>query len=203
MKREDFDIFYKEVISPCIDGIKENAESIFQNVSCIDVKKNAADKIFSNYQKKRDYVRCNYMSKLGTVALDRHKVASCMVYAVLKANPLKIDRMIPGLPENIMLANEYLAFFVALNIIEMYKLDEFEYKEEYEIILPRTSHEEVQQENTYESNICRNFYYIKLENIEKYDVLSFANVFFLLEKYTDTYMRMRKAEEELDQMRNK
>lgn len=134
------------------------------------------------------------MSKENPVALDRHKVAACMVYAILKVSPIKVNMWISNLPEKIVLANEYLAFYTALNIIEMYKLDEFNDENidrDYQIIVPRTYHEDENPQNTYESNLCKAWYYIKIDNIEKFDTLGYANVFFLLEKYTDTYLKLK------------
>ena len=135
------------------------------------------------------------MTKKATVSLDRHKVASCMIYAILKANPLKVDRMVRNLPEKVLLANEYLAFFVALNIIEMYKLDEMREKgveSSYQIIIPKTYHEDDEENNTYEGNFCKSLYYLSMENINKYDVFAYADILFLLEKYTDTYLELIK-----------
>lgn len=137
------------------------------------------------------------MTKKATVALDRHKVASCMIYAILKSKPFKVNRMVRNLPEKILLANEYLAFFVALNIVEMYKLDEMRDKgveSNYQIIIPRTYHEDDEENNTYESNFCKSLYYLSMENIKRYDVFAYADILFLLEKYTDTYLELKAAD---------
>lgn len=136
------------------------------------------------------------MSKETPVALDRHKVASCMVYAILKSNPIKVNMWLPNLPEKIILANEYPAFYTALNIIEMYKLDEFHDKDihnGYQIIVPKTYHENENSKNTCESNLCKAWYYIKIDDMGKFDALGYANVFFLLEKYTDMYLKFQKV----------
>lgn len=82
MRIEDYNDFYDKVIKQCIDGIMKYAENL-QFDSGIQVRDNSKDKIYKNYQKKRDYVRSNYMSKKTEVSLDRHKVSSCMIYAIL------------------------------------------------------------------------------------------------------------------------
>lgn len=200
MKREDYNDFYDKVIKKCIIGIKEYADKRLSDSSCLTDQRNARKRIFKNYQNKRDFVISNYMSKTSTVALDRHKVAACMIYAILKAKPLKVNRMIANLPEKILLCNEYLAFFVALNIIEMYKKDELlenGITDDYEIIIPKSYHEDDTPNNTYESNLCKSLYYISMTNVKQYDVFAYADILFLLEKYTDTYIELVKTQKNL------
>lgn len=204
MKKQDFNTFFSEVILKCMDDLKTYAQTELPLVDCVSGKKNIDKKIFRYYQRKRDFIRYNYMSRKTPVALDRHKVAACMVYAILKAYPLKINKWIADLPEKIVLANEYLAFYVALNMIEMYELDtlkEREIKRDFQIIVPKTYHEEDNPQNTYESNLCKAWYYIKINNIERFDILGYANVFFLLQKYTDSYMDLMKTKKELEMER--
>jgi len=200
MKKHDFDVFFETVISKCIEDLETYSKTQFPNKDVFSKKKNMRKSIFHNYQNKRDFIKHNYMSKEAPVALDRHKVAACMVYAILKSNPLKINMWILNLPEKIVLANEYLAFYVALNIIEMYKKDEFNDKGiffDYQIIIPKTYHEDNNPQNTYESNLCKAWYYIKINSIKNFDVLAYANVFFLLQKYTDTYLEMEMIKEKM------
>lgn len=200
MKIDDYNDFYDKVINECIIGIESYANHQLPNSNCLTIQKNARKKIFKNYQNKRDFVVSNYMTKKTAVALDRHKVASCMIFAILKAKPIKINRMISNLPEKILLGNEYLAFFVALNIIEMYKFDELQENgitEDYEIIIPKSYHEGHSKDNTYESNFCKSLYYISMTNIKQYDVFAYADILFLLEKYTDTYIELVRVQENL------
>lgn len=132
----------------------------------------------------RDYVRCNYMSKKVDVALDRHKVAACMMYAVLKAKPLMVSRKTPRLDEKLLLANEYLALYAALNILVMYKMNQYQLREgEYEILFPDTYCNDLS--NDYATNYCRTLYYVSIGNLNRFDVFAHANILFLLEKYTD------------------
>lgn len=181
MKKSDYDDFFSVVIQKCIDKVLDEAEPY----QCAGERKNSQYRIYQYYQSRRDAVKDKYMDKKADVSLDRHKVASCMIYAILKAEPIKINRFIPNLPERILLANEYLAFFVALNIVEMYKKDESEEKENFEIILPRTYHETAENQQDFLCNICKALYYVRLKGIEKFDVFAYSSILFLLEKYTD------------------
>lgn len=191
MKKKDYEDFYETVIDPCINDIIILATDEVNNSSVVQPKKNIKQKIFRFYQNKRNSIVSNYMKKKSPVALDRHKVAACMVYAILKANPLKINRLHEKLPEKILLANEYLSFYIALNILEMYKLDALSTTEDegqdidYQILQPLTTYEDEYPENTFDSYLCRALYYIKIDNINKFDVFAYANIFFLIEKYTD------------------
>lgn len=194
MKYSDYNDFYQKVIQKCIDGIFTLASQYKLEQDCINLRKNLQDKIYRNYQKKRDYIRSNYMTKKADVALDRHKVASCMIYAILKTKPLKVNRFVRNLPEKILLSNEYLAFFVALNIIEMYRVDKNKDEgnnDKFQIIVPKTYLEKNEPDNTYESNFCKSLYYLSMENIEKFDVFAYADILFLLEKYTDIYLVLK------------
>lgn len=182
MIKEDYIDFFERVIRPCIDKIIEETaqyECCYRGEKCKQY-------IYSHYQNKRDFVKDKYMKKSEVAALDRHKVAACMMYAILKTKPIMVNRFVPDLPEKALLANEYLAFFVALNIIEMYKKDESEEKKPSEIVLPKTYHEDSEKNSDFLSNTCKALYYIRLQGIEKFDVFAYASVLFLLEKYTDT-----------------
>lgn len=193
MTIKDYDDFYEEVIVKCIKDICDYHSLRYPDIPALQLKENRKKEIFQFYQKKRDFIKYNYMAKTNLVALDRHKVASCMVFAILKACPFKINRFISDLPEEILLANEYLAFFVALNIIEMYKLDDLKVEEGFQIIIPQTYHEKEDSANTYESNLCKAWYYIRIDDIEKFDVFAYANIFFLLQKYTEVFEKLYKG----------
>lgn len=199
MKIQDYHNFYEVVIDACLKAIEEKAHQFSATEVCLKRRGNIEKNIFHHYQVKRDFIRCNYMTKKSEVALDRHKVASCMIYAILKAKPFKVNLMVNDLPEEILMANEYLAFFVAINIVEMYRIqvfDESNFLENVqpyrnsEIIIPKTYHEMVDPSNTYESSFCRSLYYLSIDNVNRYDVFAYANILFLLEKYTDVYAEL-------------
>lgn len=200
MKFQDYKDFYEKVIKCDITIIENYAQQIDISPKSITLRKNSEKNIYKFYQEKRDYVRCNYMSKSIEVSLDRHKVAACMLYAILKAEPLKINRLVPGLPEKILMSNEYLAVHVAFNIIEMYKLDELGMNSNYQLFVPKTYNEQENKDNDYMCNMCRALYYLKIDNINKFDILAYANIFFLLEKYTDVFLKSQNSDETHEQM---
>lgn len=198
MELHDYNKYYDEVISSYISSIKDLDE-----YNCLKpIRKKSKRKIYTYYQKKRDELIRIYMKKPVT-ALDRHKVASCMAYAILKEKVIRVNKMKPDLPDHLLMANEFLAFTIALNIIELYKyndnMDENNF--EYSIIVPKTYHE---NDNgniifpTFIRNICKYFYYI--QRIKYYDVFAYSTVFFQLEKYTDTII---KTDQKIEKLKNK
>lgn len=92
MKIEDFEDFCLKVIDAYIKDIEDYEEKI--DCKCIKVRTHAKSRIFKYYQRKRDIIKNNYMEKTA-VSLDRHKVAACMMYAVLRSRVLRVNEFIP------------------------------------------------------------------------------------------------------------
>lgn len=179
MERSVFDRFKNEVIlTYCAELKREDTQGALR------FNEKAIDKVYIFYQKKRDLLRKNYMAK-GTEALDRHKVASCFIYAILKAKIIKVNRLIPDLPQKILMANQYLAFYVAMNIIDMYKRDEDIKYKDFKLVAPKTYHEDLRPNiNCFIHNTCIGLYHIK--DINNFDIFAYATIMFQMEKYTDT-----------------
>ncbi len=183
MKIDDYNSFFEEIIMKAINDIKKMEKQLMGDIEVLKIK-NCRKKIFYFYQKKRDYIRSNYMTKEYNVALDRHKVASCMLFAILKARPFSVNRNVE-LDERLLLANEYLAFYAALNIIANYRMSvDGRQEDACQILFPETYQEKIGSID-YLSNMCRNLYFLSMEDIDRYDVLAYSNILFLLEKYTD------------------
>lgn len=188
MKFEDYDNFYQHVILGYINELRE----FDSQCHALTFNSGAYKSIYNYYEKKRIEIRNVYMSD-ASKPIDRHKTAASMMYAILRAKVFKVNRAISCLPEPLRLANEYLAFYVAMNIIEQYKrTDEIDGKklsENYQLIIPNTSYESQanqmtgEVDNSFVSSICLTLANIK--NLKYFDVFSYATVMFLLEKNTD------------------
>ena len=137
--------------------------------------------IFNYYESFRKDMRRLYMAE-ESKPMDRHKIAANMMIAILKARPIKINLMIPNLPLELLLANEYLSFCCALDIVEIYRRDAG--NEKFSLILPGTYIEEEDDRTSYIQNICKALYYIHKPSLS--DTLAYANILFMIEKYTDT-----------------
>lgn len=180
MQINDYDDFCEKVICFYIHEILEYAKQ--ENCQeCIKFNVHSKKKIYVNYQRKRDEIKNNYMEPPAK-ALDRHKVASCMLYAVLKSRVFRINKIKKKLPYYILMANEYLAVYVAINIIEQYKRDELGKDSEYKIVFPETYHENKEEVCPYLSNLCKGLYYLNPKHI---DIFAYSTIFFFMERYTD------------------
>lgn len=115
-------------------------------------------------------------------ALDRHKVAACMLYAILQGKVFNINKIKRTLPYQILMANEYLAVFIAMNIVEQYKRDELGNNSTYKLVFPRTYHETDKNPNDFLDNLCKSLYYIKPSQI---NIFAYSMIFFFMERYTD------------------
>lgn len=181
MKLEDYDDFCKKVILLYVEEIMLFAED--NNCKdCIKFNPCSLKKVFAYYQSKRDEIKNHYMS-LPAKALDRHKVAACMLYAILKSKVFRINKIKKTLPYQILMANEYLAVYIAINIIEQYKVDELGNNLTYKLVFPLTYHENDEKCSAFLDNLCKGLYYIKPDRI---NIFAYSTIFFLMEKYTDT-----------------
>lgn len=108
-----------------------------------------------------------------------------MMYAVLKSRVLKINRFIPHLPHRLLMANEYLAVYVGLNIIGQYRISDGLEEPESRLILPVTYHEIDSEESDFPDSFCKALYYLRYR-LRNMDIFAYANILFFIEKYTDT-----------------
>ena len=150
------------------------------NGKALQIRNGRLKLVYYFYESYRKTVRRLYMEQESN-PMDRHKIASIMMISLLKARPIKVNRRIGGLPLPLLLANEFLAFYCGLNVVELYKSEHL--KTEYLLILPST-YIEGEGETSYIENTCKALYYSKRFSIN--DVFSYANIYFFLEKYTDT-----------------
>lgn len=187
MKYGDYESFYHTVIKEYINELLD----FDSKCNALSINKTAYKSIYKFYEKKRIEIRTIYMAD-ASKPIDRHKTAACMMYAILRAKVFKINKSIPCLPEPIRLANEYLAFYVAINIIEQYKRTDADENKDYLLIIPSTFYESQNNQmtgevnNSFVSSICLTLANIK--NIKYFDVFSYATIMFLLEHNTDNIL---------------
>lgn len=200
MKFEDYDNFYNKVILGYINELIE----FDSECKALTFNKKAYKNIYNYYEKKRIEIRNVYMLD-SSKPIDRHKTSACMIYAILRSSVFRVNKSIPCLPEPLRLANEYLAFYVAMNIIEQYKrtdtLNGKKINVDYHLIIPTTSYESQSNQMTGEvdssfiSSICLTLANIK--NLKYFDIFSYATIMFFLEKNTDNIIYRDKIIEDL------
>ena len=185
MTKAKFIDIYKNVLSAYVLDI-ENIEKGIKK-KCLKFNSRKAMKIYDFYENKRRYVRRYFMEKENQL-IDRHKIGAIFMYAVLKSKPFSVNKLIPNLPDQLLMANEYLALYMGLSIVESYReYDNTTVKNQVsgKLILPCTYHGGTLQDcgEEYVNNICKALYYIKNPNY--FDIFAYADILFLLEKYTD------------------
>lgn len=178
MEKETYEKIWKNIVVPIYKNISNGDNNIFIN-------EKSKNKIFKRYIKIRDNIKKKYMEDSNS-NIDRHKIASIMMVAIEEVYPIKVSkkyifqlwRSKKELDMRYVYANEILAFFTALSIIENYKDYGIDGKIEMtrnSITLPETFNE-----SDYAMNTCIDLYFGKRS--KNINILTFSNVFFLLEK---------------------
>lgn len=216
MDRVKYTDFFNEVIYPFVCEFESIDKNYFNKDKCTALRYNKIAKktIYHFYEKKRKEIRSVFMN-LENRPMDRHKIGAVMMYAVLRSNLFFVNRLVPHLPHKILMANEFIAINIGLNIVEMYRCDDCVRADQeksgdmsiksasieqsrYEIKIPVTYHDanllsEDSQVSSYEyiNNICKALYYIK--NKKNFDIFAYSNILFLLEKYTDDIKKLQES----------
>lgn len=107
--RDSYQIFYQKIIVPVIDEYCANDYGI-------EVKPDAEKLIWINYVKFNRHCREEYMWNPDKLA-DRHKIASCYIYAILKADVLACSLSKQYKDEKNLLLNERLALCFGMTLL--------------------------------------------------------------------------------------
>lgn len=190
MKYSDFAIISKEIIVKYYEELK-NLDNDKYKGKAIHLKPYKLNLIYFFYEYERKKIRRLYMSQ-EKKPMDRHKIASNIMCAILKSKVIRVNRLCPNLPNKILMANEYLAFFTAINILELYKIEEG--FDNYRIVFPETYIVE-EIEDSYTENTCKALYYTKHFDIGT--IFSYANILFLLEKNTEVELGLPRKKQEV------
>lgn len=193
MNKQEFQELWDKCILPSFKKLEEQDSSIFlregsQEVLCRtynDIKNTAKRRFMKVYDKG--------------VVLDRHKVAACLANAIVIDKPVckKLDESYSGNEDDFMIANEALAFGVALSILRAFielKLeragDQFGMKQraykqicERDFVFPETI-----MDVSYPVTVCWAWHHNVLSGF--FDLLGTANLFFMIENYSvEVYSR--------------
>lgn len=188
MTKEGFQVLCSDVIFPYIEELMKLDSASGSN--CLKIKERRISQIYRNYEAKRKVIRRFFM-KLEEKPMDRHKIGSVFMYSILKSRVLKVTKLDKQtIPHKLLMANEYLAVYVALSIVESYRIDENGYTgetgfEKFCLIMPET----FKSSDTYVDNLCKALYYLR--NGKEFDIFAYANILFLLEAYTNKCQELR------------
>lgn len=180
-----FNDIWNKGISPLLDYYCERINGLSLKKSKDGIK----DDIWKNYEKYNNECR-NYMKK-GIERLDRHKVSSCYIFAIIESDPF-INRD-PIEDEKIYVAIEQLAITIGLKILQGFltskndRNNEPRSADEYErdvaifgdgFVFPE---EDEVGHGVYRNNFATELYFTAKE--KKYNVLSLSHSLYLLEMY--------------------
>lgn len=177
--RDSYQIYYQKIIVPVIDEYCANDYGI-------EVKPDAEKLIWINYVKFNRHCREEYMWNPDKLA-DRHKIASCYIYAILKTDVLACSLSKQYKDEKNLLLNERLALCFGMTLLRALILGNAkELKDEEvrqlvkkafygEFLFPKVNH------GNYKQNLLLQLYYTKKEG--NYNILALADSLYLIENY--------------------
>lgn len=178
----DFTIYekiWKNSIKPQVERMLSVDDDI------IFKEEQTKEKIWLTYEDYKNKVH-TYM-RYPDGRIDRHKVASVMLYSIIINKPFEL-KLIPVKREvnsSALLANEILGFNTALAIVWSFIMEDAKEKSDKNkieifkegFIFPECQHD------SYEANIYKMLYYSNIN--QRYDIFAFAQILFLIEAYTE------------------
>lgn len=176
---DSYQKYYQQIIEPVINEYCSKEYGI-------EVRPDNQELIWKNYVKFNRHCREEYMNNPEKLT-DRHKIASCYIYAILQADVLHCPLSKQLGDRTNLLLNERLALCFGMSLLRAMvrgkakgiKSEEIKEKVlkafEGEIMFPKTNH------GDYKENLLFQLYYTKKEG--NYNILSLADSIFLIENY--------------------
>lgn len=176
MTRIKYGEIWEKAIKPDIEIIKKN-----KNLRLVYELNVLKEKIYESYEKIRTIVHTYMADKQGKI--DRHKIASCFVFALKEVKPFEIiiESSDSKIPVKIYLVNELLALKTGLSIIMSYIMDN-----ENKQIQESFSHGfkfPVCRHDNYVNYLLQDLYYSFQVN-KCFDIFTFSNLLFMIEEYS-------------------
>lgn len=187
---DEFDIIWDKVVCRLTVELSKDYNLKYKNLN------NCRRRARKLYRKYKDIFIKSYMY-WNTDKIDKHKSAACYMKSLLVIKPIYIpflERIKIGLVpskskydfnviETLLLINEYLAFSVGVTIVDCYiarnyEEDKSKHPLEHCICIPTPFHD---GEDEYIKDVCLDLYYTPTRLI---NIVTYANIFFLLEKYS-------------------
>lgn len=206
--KDEFDKIWVNIVLPLLDKYCRKYGLKCKHRRYIETR------VWHSYNNLRDLFIKKYM-RYDVKNIDRHKIAACMMKAILNTKPFyiplnirfgilftknKLNKLFktpePYACDNninnyIFYANEYLALSVALSIIDGYIQADSEKDMKHGMILPDPFSDD---DPDYLLDVCIDLHF---SGHRKINIVTFANVFFLWEKYSCRRTQCENLEEEL------
>lgn len=167
MNQSEYEKIVKNIIIPLADELLSSKNNELYNA--IKIKKEFDDILLKKINKLIRYLKNNIVI---SNEIDRHKIAACLMCAIVDYSPFKICKKGYNC-EELFFANELLAIYSAISLLECYTPS-------LKIKFPNTTYEK-RVINPYVRTLCTSLYISKNNKQVKYTLLSNANILFLLE----------------------
>ena len=180
-----FEEIWKVALKPYLE--KElSLNSSFQPVDRTENYSKARRDIESQYNTLKEAVKREFMKDWENL-LDRHKVPAC-IYIAIVSNPL--IKVFAGTKEKDMLVNAGLAFHVAIAVLSSFMAhsadaDYSQFLENNSLLFPKSKN--LDSNESYLIQTVKSLCYAQKR--KELNVLKLANIFYLLEIYTDLAYR--------------
>ena len=187
MNKQEFKKLWDNCIYPSFQILKEQDTTLVLRDGSFEI-------LCRTYNDIKNQTKYQFMKKESEpVLLDRHKVAACMVKAIVIDKPIykEIEEDYSGKEENFLVVNELLAFCVAMSMLKAY----------IEVKLEKRVPEFIERESAYRKICTDDFTFPKTimsvsypmtvawawhHNIieGRFDLLGTANLLFMIENYS-------------------
>lgn len=170
MTEIDYNKIIQNIVMPLTNEILSSSNNKLYHV--VKLKKEFNNQFLNEVNKMTSYIKNNIII---TSEMDRHKISACLTYAIIKYSPFSISKKGYNL-ENLFYANELLGIYSAISLLECYNKD-------LKIVFPNTQYTS-NDIDPYIKTLCTSLYVSKNNKQLKYNILSLANILFLLEEYS-------------------
>lgn len=176
---------YKQIYNILIIKVIEEYQSKYSGIL---VAHEAEELIWNEYVKLNYQCKLNYMKDI-TGKLDRHKVCACYMYAIMKANVLGCCLADSDNERFYLALNENLAITVGMSLLRAFIISSIknsDYNDSEKTTLVELIDDGIKfpecNHGTYKDNFVAELHNTAKEH--NYNILSLANVLYLLEIYT-------------------
>ena len=120
MERSKFDELWNNIIYSTAVNLEEN------NKNSLTFDSSKKERIYSHYENYRKQYKSEWFVKEGRI--DRHKIASFMICAIVTEEPMKIKSNEKN-PFEVRASNEMLAILSGISILKSFIIEDFNYSQ--------------------------------------------------------------------------
>jgi len=196
MKKSKFSEIWVKIIEPYLKIKLSNNNQLYA-LHGTNKKSNGRNKVEFQYGLLNKKIKRDFMLQSSEL-IDRHKICSCLYIALVNSPLLKVRN---GYSEIDRWINAELAFFVSLRVLLSFVLDDARSSVEYSSFLMEhqilcfPENKDDNSKDVYLTQTVKSLCHAQSDN--KLSILMLANIFFLLESYTDYVFKYKFASKTL------